>query len=128
MRNISADTIQEALINQTVHEMLREKYASRPQKRMKMVNSDAGKEFFNFIIVRHPFVRLVSSFTAWMRAGCNENQKSYFPQRRKGQIRKFKEDESYMFPEFVDYLIRTPPNLMDKNWSPYSKVFINILS
>ena len=26
------------------------------------------------------------------------------------------------FPEFVDYLIRTPPNLMDKHWAPYSKV------
>ena len=25
------------------------------------------------------------------------------------------------FPEFVDYLIRTPPNLMDKYWAPYSK-------
>ena len=26
------------------------------------------------------------------------------------------------FPEFVDYLIRTPPNLMDKHWAPYTKV------
>ena len=27
---------------------------------------------------------------------------------------------------FVDYLIRTPPNLMDKHWAPYSKVFLSI--
>ena len=28
------------------------------------------------------------------------------------------------FPEFVDYLIRTPPNIMDKHWAPYTKVEI----
>ena len=26
------------------------------------------------------------------------------------------------FPEFIEYIIRTPPNLMDKHWAPYSKV------
>ena len=30
--------------------------------------------------------------------------------------------DSPTFPEFVDYLIRTPPNLMDKHWAPYTKV------
>merc|ERR1740137_280172 len=30
--------------------------------------------------------------------------------------------DSPTFPEFVEYLIRTPPNLMDKHWAPYTKV------
>ena len=30
--------------------------------------------------------------------------------------------DSPTFPEFVEYLIRTPPNLMDKHWAPFTKV------
>ncbi len=30
--------------------------------------------------------------------------------------------DSPTFPEFIEYIIRTPPNLMDKHWAPYTKV------
>ena len=63
---------------------------------------------FNFlIVVRHPFLRLVDAY--------------------RDKIEKNSSDSKIQnFAEFVDTLIRTPPNLMDKHWAPYSKVSLNL--
>ena len=65
---------------------------------------EQGKNDFNLIIVvRHPFLRLVDAY----RNNIESNSSDF---------------EVKNFAEFVDTLIRTPPNLMDKHWAPYSKV------
>ncbi len=35
--------------------------------------------------------------------------------------------DSPTFPEFIEYIIRTPPNLMDKHWAPCSKASQRII-
>ena len=62
MRQVPVDQIQAAVANLTAHDLLKQKYPSRPSERMHMVRGEHGKEYFKFMVVRHPFVRLVSAY------------------------------------------------------------------
>ena len=69
----------------------------RPRKRKKLIEQ-GSKDFNYLIVVRHPFLRLVDAY----------------------------HNKIENFADFVDTLIRTPPNLMDKHWAPYSKVSLHL--
>ena len=85
-----------------IKKILKQRLDMRPRKRK--TSMEQGKNDFNLIIVvRHPFLRLVDAYRNKI-----ENNSS--------------DTEVKSFAEFVDNLIRTPPNLMDKHWAPYSKV------
>ena len=85
-----------------IKKILKQKLDMRPRKRKTLM--EQGKNDFNLIIVvRHPFLRLVDAY----RNNIESNSSDF---------------EVKNFAEFVDTLIRTPPNLMDKHWAPYSKV------
>ncbi len=85
-----------------IKKILKQRLDMRPRKRKTLM--EQGKNDFNLIIVvRHPFLRLVDAYRNKI-----ENNSS--------------DTEVKSFAEFVDTLIRTPPNLMDKHWAPYSKV------
>ena len=62
MRDVPVPEIRAAVVNLTAHDLLKQKYPSRPRERMHMVNGEHGQEFFSFIVVRHPFTRLVSAY------------------------------------------------------------------
>ena len=100
LREVPLDTIRAAVASLNIHDLLREKYPSRPSERIQRLRAGEGGGYFSFLVVRHPFLRLVSAY------------------RRLVNIRA----RPPTFPEFVDHLIRTPPNMMDKLWAPYSKV------
>ena len=85
-----------------IKKMLKQKLDMRPRKR-KILVEQVKNDFNLIIVVRHPFLRLVDAY----RNNIENNTSS---------------SEVKSFAEFVDTLIRTPPNLMDKHWAPYSKV------
>ncbi len=85
-----------------IKKMLKQKLDMRPRKR-KILVEQVKNDFNLIIVVRHPFLRLVDAYRNKI-----ENNSS--------------DTEVKNFAEFVDTLIRTPPNLMDKHWAPYSKV------
>ena len=62
MRNVPVPEIRAAVANLTAHDLLKQKYPSRPRERMHMVRGEHGLEYFSFIVVRHPFARLVSAY------------------------------------------------------------------
>ena len=62
MRQVPLDQIQKAVINLTAHDLLKQKYPSRPSERMHMLRGEHGKDYFKFLVGRHPFVRLVSAY------------------------------------------------------------------
>ena len=62
MRDVPVDTIHAAVVNLTAHDLLKQKYPSKPSERMHMVRGEHGKDYFTFLVVRHPFVRLVSAY------------------------------------------------------------------
>lgn len=62
MRNVPVPEIKAAVANLTAHDLLKQKYPSRPRERMHMVRGEHGLQFFSFIVVRHPFTRLVSAY------------------------------------------------------------------
>ena len=62
MRNVPVPEIKAAVANLTAHDLLKQKYPSRPRERMHMVNGEHGIQYFSFIVVRHPFTRLVSAY------------------------------------------------------------------
>jgi len=79
-------------------------YLIRPRDKLDIVRGEQWADYFKFLIVRHPFIRLVSAY--------------------KSRGMKTSSGGNVSFPDFVDHLIRTPPNLMDKHWAPYTKVCI----
>ena len=85
-----------------IKKILKQKLDMRPRKR-KILVEQVKNDFNLIIVVRHPFLRLVDAYRNKI-----ENNSS--------------DTEVKSFAEFVDDLIRTPPNLMDKHWAPYSKV------
>ena len=54
--------MQAAVANLTAHDLLKQQYPSRPSERLHMVRGEHGKQYFTFLVVRHPFVRLVSAY------------------------------------------------------------------
>ena len=99
MLEVPVTEINEAV---AIKKILKQKLDMRPRKRKTLM--EQGKNDFNLIIVvRHPFLRLVDAY----RNNIESNSSDF---------------EVKNFAEFVDTLIRTPPNLMDKHWAPYSKV------
>ena len=62
LRDVPLPQIQLAVENLTAHDLLKQTYPSRPSERMHMVRGEHGKEYFTFLVVRHPFVRLVSAY------------------------------------------------------------------
>ena len=61
LREVPLDTIRAAVANLTIHDLLREKYPSRPSERIQRLKGGEGGEYFSFLVVRHPFLRLVSA-------------------------------------------------------------------
>jgi len=96
--------IRNAVASNNIKRVLKQNLSMRPKKRKSLI--EQGNKDFNFlIVVRHPFLRLVDAYRDKI-----ENNLS--------------DSKIQNFAEFVDTLIRTPPNLMDKHWAPYSKVCI----
>ena len=65
LRSVSLDKIRVALAphsNVTLHQLLKKTHTSKPTERIHMVRGEHGKEYFTFLVVRHPFVRLVSAY------------------------------------------------------------------
>ena len=54
-----------------------------------------------------------------------QSLKGHYPLMRLASAYKSRANVS--FPAFVDHLIRTPPNQMDKHWAPYTKAIISFL-
>jgi len=89
------------------------------------VKGEHGVDYFKFMVVRHPFVRILSAFRDKLETLAEHNVRYHMRDApRMTSRRTFNSSvaDSPTFPEFVEYLIRTPPNLMDKHWAPYSKV------
>ena len=125
MREVPLDTIRAAVANLTAHDLLKQKYPSRPSERMHMIKGEHGKNYFSFLVVRHPFVRLVSAYRDKLESLTEYNVRYHItdgPRMTSRRVFNSSVADNPTFPEFVDYLIRTPPNLMDKHWAPYSKV------
>jgi len=125
LRDVPPHQIAEAVTDLTAHDLLKQKFPSRPSERMHMVRGEHGVDYFKFMVVRHPFVRIVSAFRDKLEALAEHNVRYHMKDApRMTSRRTFNSSvaDSPTFPEFVDYLIRTPPNLMDKHWAPYSKV------
>ena len=65
LRSVPLDKIRVALSPHnkvTPHELLKKTHTSKPNERIHMVRGEHGKEYFTFLVVRHPFVRLVSAY------------------------------------------------------------------
>ena len=62
MRDVPVEVIEAAVANLTAHDLLKQKYPSKPSERMHMVRGEHGQDYFTFLVVRHPFVRLVSAY------------------------------------------------------------------
>ena len=102
MLEVPVTEISNAVASNNIKKFLKQKLNMRPGKRKSLMEQD--KRDFNLtIVVRHPFLRLIDAY----RDNIENNSLS---------------SEVKNFAEFVDTLIRTPPNLMDKHWAPYSKV------
>ena len=102
MLEVPVTEISNAVASKNIKKFLKQKLNMRPGKRKSLMEQD--KRDFNLtIVVRHPFLRLIDAY----RDNIENNSLS---------------SEVKNFAEFVDTLIRTPPNLMDKHWAPYSKV------
>ena len=102
MLEVPMTEISNAVASGSIKKFLKQKLNMRPGKRKNLIEQDK-KDFNHTIVVRHPFLRLVDAY----RDKIENNSSS---------------SEAKNFAEFVDALIRTPPNLMDKHWAPYSKV------
>ena len=127
LREVPLDTIRAAVANLTAHDLLKQKYPSRPSERMHMIKGEHGRDYFSFLVVRHPFVRLVSAYRDKLESLTEYNVRYHItdgPRMTSRRVFNSSVADNPTFPEFVDYLIRTPPNLMDKHWAPYSKVKI----
>jgi len=125
LRSIPLKQIQMAVANLTAHDLLKQTYPSKPSERMHMVKGEHGKEYFTFLVVRHPFVRLVSAYRDKLEKLTEYNVRYHIkdaPRMTSRRVFNSSVADSPTFPEFVEYLIRTPPNLMDKHWAPYTKV------
>ena len=102
MLEVPVTEIRNAVASNNIKKFVKQKLNMRPGKRKSLMEQD--KRDFNLtIVVRHPFLRLIDAY----RDNIENNSLS---------------SEVKTFAEFVDSLIRTPPNLMDKHWAPYSKV------
>jgi len=125
LRDVPLKQIQVAVANLTAHDLLKQTYPSRPSERMHMVKGEHGKEYFTFLVVRHPFVRLVSAYRDKLETLTEYNVRYHMkdaPRMTSRRVFNSSVADSPTFTEFADYLIRTPPNLMDKHWAPYTKV------
>lgn len=127
IREVPLNQIKEAVVSLTAHDLLKQKYPSRPSERMHMIRGEHGKDYFKFLVVRHPFVRLVSAYRDKLETLTEYNVRYHMTDAPRMTSRRSYNSsvaDNPTFPEFVDYLIRTPPNIMDKHWAPYTKVCI----
>jgi len=98
LRDVPLKQIQVAVANLTAHDLLKQTYPSRPSERMHMVKGETLTEYN----VRYHMKDA--------------------PRMTSRRVFNSSVADSPTFPEFADYLVRTPPNLMDKHWAPYTKV------
>ena len=124
LRAVPLATIQTAVADLTAHDLLKQTVPSKPSERMHMVRGEHGTKYFKFMVVRHPFVRLVSAFRDKLERMTEYNVRYHAKDAVRMTERRYNSTvaDSPTFPEFADYLVRTPPNLMDKHWAPYSKL------
>jgi len=94
------------------------KIKTKPNERLHMIKGEHGKDYFTFLVVRHPFVRIVSAYRDKLE-NPTEGEKRII-------MKMFNTTKPPSFPKFIDYLLRTPPNLMETYWAPYTKVCISV--
>ena len=97
---------------------------------MHMVKGEHGKNYTTFLVVRHPFARLLSAYRDKLETLTEYNARYHVKDAVKMTARRVFNStvgDSPSFSEFVDYLVRTPPNLMDKHWAPYTKLCLVIM-
>ena len=86
---------------------------------------DAGLKtqmYYNFIITRHPFERVVSAFrnklekpfSAWFQRQYGSTILRMF--RKNLTKEQYNAGKGVTFIEFVDYIIKTPMNRLDEHW------------
>jgi chondroitin 4-sulfotransferase 11 len=124
LRGTLLTEVRAAIANHTVHSLLKRTFPSRPGVRDHMVRGEHGKAFFTFLVVRHPFDRLLSAYRDKLERLTEYNLRYHMKDAPRMTDRRYNSSvaASPTFAEFVDYLVRTPPNLMDSHWAPYSKL------
>ena len=78
--------------------------------------------YYNFIITRHPFERVVSAFRnklekpfgTWFQTTYGSVILRKF--RKNLTAQEYKKGKGVTFPEFVDYIIQTPMSQLDEHW------------
>jgi hypothetical protein len=124
LRDTPLPAIRAAVANLTAHDLLKRTFPSKPSERGHRVRGAHGTDYFTFVVVRHPFTRLLSAFRDKLERLTEYNVRYHIKDAPRMSDRRYNSTvaASPTFPEFVDYLLRTPPNMMDKHWAPYTKL------
>ena len=128
MRGVPVDVIEAAVTSDhdhIAHDLMKKYYPSKPSERLHKIRGEHGREYFTFLMVRHPFHRLISAFRDKLETLTEYNTRYHVThgvRMTERRVHNSSVADNPTFPEFVDYLIRTPPNIMDKHWAPYTKV------
>nr|CAD7405121.1 unnamed protein product [Timema poppensis] len=124
-----------SLANHThVRQYYREIAVLAPKHITEITNTSSSVHYFKFLLVRHPFVRLVSAYRDRLEDNSRFTSQAwvYAPQilsfTRPGQdhwqrMATIFRDHRLMvvptFEEFIRWLLRTPPGRYDAHWNRY---------
>ena len=113
LRDIPVATIRAAVANLTAHDLLKQTFPSKPSERGHMVRGEHGKDYFSFMVVRHPFVRLVSAYRDKLETVTTYNVRYHMKDAPRMTARRTHNSSvaaSPTFQEFADYLVRLLPS------------------
>jgi len=117
LRGLNPDHIKKAISNLETHSLLKSHYPQKPREKLELV--EAGNMFM-FMVVRHPFHRLLSAFKDKLENNTEYNLR-YAGERRR-MVPNNSSQQAPTFNQFVDHLVETSPTQMDKHWAPYYQV------